>query len=327
MHTLLARQLALFCPPGAAPDLPGLQAVVDASYHGYEDRLHAMQQQLQTLHERLQQADKMASIGQLASGVAHEINNPVGYVCSNFETLQDYLERLMAMLHAYESSEAGPHAPQAAARLRARREALDLDYLRHDLPRLMSESHEGMLRVRQIVQDLKEFAHPGHAQQPCWADLHKGIDSTLNIIANETRQCADIVKEYGALPPVLCRPSQINQVVLNLVINATHAIGAPRGRITLRTGCDGTHAWIAVSDTGCGIAPAHLEHIFEPFFTTKPPGRGTGLGLSLARDIVGQHGGRIEVHSEAGRGSTFRVLLPVGCGGQARQPAPIAHAA
>ena len=312
MNALLSRQLSLFCPAGAEADLPGLYSAIDAAYCGYEDRLQAMQRQLDALHELLLQGDKMAALGQLAAGVAHEINNPVGYVCSNLETLQEYLERLMAMLHAYESAEATLHAPQTSDLLRSRRAALELDYLRHDLPRLMAESNDGIARVRRIVQDLKEFAHPDHGQERSWADLHKGIDSTLNIVANETKYRADVVREYGALPPVLCRPSQINQVVLNLVINAVHAIAAPRGRITLRTGCDGEHAWISVSDTGAGIAPAHLERIFEPFFTTKPAGHGTGLGLSLARDIVHQHGGRIDVHSEQGSGSTFRVVLPVG---------------
>jgi len=321
MHTLLNRQLDLFCPAHAKADLPGLYAAVDAAYAGYEDRLQAMKRRLRALQERAQQTEKLAAIGQLAAGVAHEINSPVAYVCSNLEMLGDYLERLMAMLQAYESSEAQLYAPQEAARLQARRVALDLDYLRHDLPRLMSESNAGMLRVRQIVQDMKACLHPDHSQQCSWADVNKGIDATLNLLANETKHRADVVKQYAALPPVLCRPSQINQVVLNLVVNAVHAITAPRGRITLRTGCDGNHVWFSVGDTGAGIAPGHLAHIFDAFFTTKPPGQGTGLGLSLARDIVHRHGGRIEVHSELGKGSTFRVALPIGRNGQHREAA------
>src|SRR5471032_2576330 len=254
MHTLLTRQVSLFCPAGGAADLAGLYAAVDAAYAGYEDRLQAMQRRLQALHERVQQTDSMAAIGQLAAGVAHEINNPVGYVCSNFETLQDYLQRVLAMLDAYESAEAQPHTAPAAARLRARRRALDVDHVRRDLPKLMAESRDGVLRVRRIVQDLKRLSHADQAQECSWTDLHQGMDATLNLIANETKYRADVVKEYGALPPVLCRPAQINQVLLNLLVNAAHAIAAPRGRITLRTGCDGRHAWFSVSDTGAGIA-------------------------------------------------------------------------
>ncbi|WP_343731487.1 ATP-binding protein [Duganella sp.] len=266
---------------------------------------------LSRAQQQLVQADKLASIGQLAAGVAHEINNPVGYIFSNFSTLQGYLEQLFEMLDAYQQAEP-MLAPAAAAALRAQRQQIDLDFLRQDVPALMAESREGIVRVRHIVQDLKDFSRVDSNQEWVWANLHRGIDSTLNIVSNEVKYKADVVKEYGQLPDIQCLPLQINQVVMNLVVNAAHAIGAQRGRITVRTGCQGAdQVWLEVADNGCGIAPDTLARIFDPFFTTKAVGQGTGLGLSLAYGIVRKHGGRIEVDSTPGVGSRFRVYLPV----------------
>ena len=299
MHTLLASQLRKFCRDGESADLVAFSTAVDEAYCGFE--------------KQLMQSEKMAAIGQLAAGVAHEINNPIGYVCSNFDTLQDNLQQLLEMLDQYQLAEASAFAPEQAARLRAQRERIGLDFLRKDIPKLVEESRDGMTRVRQIVQDLRDFSHTDgdHAWLP--AHLHQGMDSTLNIVANEIKYKADLVKEYGEIPAVECLPSQINQVVMNLVVNAVHAIGTQRGRITLRTGAsdDGDWVWFSVSDTGSGIAPEVLPRIFDPFYTTKPVGQGTGLGLSLAHGIVQRHGGRIEVDSTPGRGTTFRVELPV----------------
>ncbi|HUG22544.1 ATP-binding protein [Piscinibacter sp.] len=263
------------------------------------------------LEGQLVQSEKLASIGQLAAGVAHEINNPIGYICSNFSSLEMYLGHLFEMLAAYEAAEPSVSSPDVAAGLEALRGRLQLEYLKDDVPGLMRESKEGIVRVRQIVQDLKDFSRIDSVQEWQWAHLHQGIDSTLNIVASEVRYRADVVKQYGEIPDIECLPSQLNQVVMNLVVNAAHAMGSDRGRITIRTGAHGDDVWLEVADNGSGIAPEHLTRIFDPFFTTKPIGKGTGLGLSLAYGIVQRHHGRIEVDSAVGQGTTFRVILPV----------------
>jgi two-component system, NtrC family, sensor kinase len=268
------------------------------------------------LQGQLVQSEKLASIGQLAAGVAHEINNPIGYVLSNFVTLEDYLTKLFDMLTAYESAERNVSEPAVAARLRDKREQTELEFLKEDIPILMAESKQGITRVRQIVQDLKDFSRVDSTQDFQWANLHQGIEATLNIVASEIKYKADVIKEYGAIPDIECLPSQINQVVMNLLVNAAHAIGEQRGRITIRTGTEGEQVWLEVADTGSGIAPETLNRFFEPFFTTKPVGKGTGLGLSLSYGIVQKHQGRIDVDSVVGTGTTFRVTLPM------RRPAP-----
>jgi PAS domain S-box-containing protein len=287
----------------------------DAELRRRNIELTKLNDQLSMAQEQLVQSEKLASIGQLAAGVAHEINNPIGYIFSNFGTLQSYLDQLFQMLSAYEEAEPAIGVAETAARLRAMREDIDLGFLREDIPALMAESREGIVRVRHIVQDLKDFSRVDANQEWVWANLHQGIDSTLNIVSNEVKYKADVVKEYGDIPDIKCLPLQINQVVMNLVVNAAHAIGAERGTITVRTGRAGgdgpEQVWLEVQDNGSGIAPEVLSRIFDPFFTTKAVGKGTGLGLSLAYGIVQKHGGRIEVDSTPGQGTRFRVLLPV----------------
>jgi two-component system, NtrC family, sensor kinase len=267
------------------------------------------------LQGQLVQSEKLASIGQLAAGMAHEINNPIGFVFSNFAALRGYSEKLLEMLAAYEKSESSVSVPDVAARLRNMREYLELDFMKDDIPLLLRESMQGLERVRQIVQDLRDFARVD--ARPEWerANLHSGIDSTLNLAAFQINGKADVIKEYGTIPEIECLASQINQVVMNLVVNATQAMGADRGRITVRTGSEGEQVWVEVADNGEGIAADTLNRIFEPFFTTRPVGVGRGLGLSLSYGIVQKHHGRIDVASTVGQGSTFRVTLPV------RQPA------
>ena len=286
----------------------------DAELRRRNLELSALNDKLSTAQQQLLQADKLASIGQLAAGVAHEINNPIGYIFSNFGTLQNYLDSLFQMLQAYQDAEPCIAADVAAA-LGALRASIDLDFLRSDIPVLMSESKEGIVRVRHIVQDLKDFSRGDAQLEWVWANLHHGINSTLNIVSNEVKYKADVIKEYGEIPDIECLPSQINQVIMNLVVNAAHAIGERRGKITLRTGSTpadgGGSVWIEVQDSGCGIAPENLSRIFDPFFTTKAVGKGTGLGLSLAYGIVQKHQGRIDVSSEPGQGTTFRITLPV----------------
>jgi two-component system, NtrC family, sensor kinase len=267
--------------------------------------------QLEEAQNQLLQSVKMASIGQLAAGVAHEINNPIGYVYSNLGTLDRYLKDLLSVLDAYEKAEVelSGNVP-ALAEVHAVKRKVDLSFLREDLQALMSESRDGITRVKQIVQNLKDFSRADVADEWQWADLHRGLDSTLNIVANEIKYKAEVAKEYGQLPDIECLPSQLNQVFMNLLVNAAHAI-EERGVITLRSGKDLDQVWVEIADTGKGVPPENLNRIFDPFFTTKPAGKGTGLGLSLSYSIVQKHHGHIDVSSEVGKGTTFRVWLPI----------------
>jgi two-component system NtrC family sensor kinase len=303
-------------PPAVSGDTPGagLSALQVQALIRSNEALVELNGKLRLAQDQLMQSEKLASIGQLAAGVAHEINNPVGYVFSNFGTLERYLADLFRMLGAYEEAEPLLANTPAAHRLAALRQEIELDYLKEDVPTLMAESCEGIKRVRKIVQDLKDFSHVDARQEWEWVDLHKGIDSTLNIVNNEIKYKADVVKQYGTLPEVECLPSELNQVFMNLLVNAAHAlsdVGKERGTITIRSGADASQVWIEVEDDGCGIARENLSRVFDPFFTTKPVGKGTGLGLSLSYGIVKKHGGRLDVDSEVGRGTRFRVWLPV----------------
>ena len=274
------------------------------------NQLDAMNHQLEEAQNQLLQQDKMASIGQLAAGVAHEINNPIGFVSSNLNSLRQYVTGLLDLSEACDAAVAAPGDATAAAALTKKREEVEIEFLREDLPLLLDECAEGLGRVKKIVQDLKDFSRAGAEDEWQWTDLHRGLDSTLNIVNNEIKYKAKVVKEYGTLPEIECLPSQLNQVFMNLLVNAAHAIEG-QGTITVRSGADENELWVEVADSGSGIAPENLKRIFEPFFTTKPVGKGTGLGLSLSYSIVQKHGGRIEVDSELGRGTAFRVTLPL----------------
>jgi signal transduction histidine kinase len=272
--------------------------------------LQQLNTQLEEAQNQLLQSEKMASIGQLAAGVAHEINNPIGYVYSNLGTLEKYVQDTFGLLDLYEQAEGAIPDPAVRAQLKAARDTLHIVFLKEDLGALMEESKDGIKRVKNIVQNLKDFSHVDSNDEWHYSDLHNGIDSTLNIVNNEIKYKADVVKEYGVIPDIECLCSQLNQVFMNLLVNASHAIEV-RGTITIRTGRQGGEVWVDVVDTGKGIAPENLKKIFDPFFTTKPIGKGTGLGLSLSYGIIQKHHGRIEVHSEVGKGTTFRVWLPL----------------
>src|SRR5690554_1608515 len=265
---------------------------------------------LTAAQEKLLESEKLASIGQLAAGVAHEINNPIGYVHSNLGSLQEYLSSLFALIDVYERALRAPDPLAMRAEVDASRERLDIDFISRDLPQLMTESREGVERVTRIVRDLKDFSRSDHESAWKLTDLHASIDSTLNIVWNELRYKARLEKRYGTLPMVECLPSELNQVFMNLLLNAGQAIQA-QGTITVSTGHDEDTVWVEIADTGSGIPPDMLQRIFDPFFTTKPVGTGTGLGLSISYGIVAKHDGRIEAESEPGSGSRFRVILPV----------------
>jgi PAS domain S-box-containing protein len=274
-----------------------------------------LNKKLEEAHNQLLQSEKMASIGQLAAGVAHELNNPIGFVNSNLGTLDGYLHDLLFILDSYDkeigSGNLADDLEGARSRINEICKDRDFDFVRNDIFQLITESRDGIDRVRRIVLDLKTFSRAG-VQEADYADLNQGLESTLNIVWNELKYKCKVIKELGELPPVYCQGSQINQVFLNLLVNAGQAIET-QGEITLRTRLadEGQSVVIEVSDTGKGIPPENLSRIFDPFFTTKPVGKGTGLGLSLSYSIVQAHHGRIEVESKPGQGTTFRVILPI----------------
>jgi PAS domain S-box-containing protein len=284
-------------------DLEAANARLQAEKLRQEELIH----KLEEAQNQLLQSEKMASIGQLAAGVAHEINNPVGFVSSNLGTLQRYINDMLRLLAAYEQREESM-VETVLADIRQLKKEIDAAYLRDDVVVLLSESLDGLQRVKRIVQDLKNFSHVDRSEREL-ANLEAGIESTLNVVWNELKYKAKVVKEYGDIPQIECVPSQLNQVFMNLLVNAAHAI-EDHGVISIRTCHDDTQVWVEVEDTGKGIAPEHLGRIFEPFFTTKPIGKGTGLGLSLSYSIVNKHGGHIDVQSQVGKGSIFRVVLP-----------------
>lgn len=297
-------------------DIQRREQVEQELRHRYTE-LEQLNTELSNARAQLVQSEKLASIGQLAAGVAHEINNPMGYVFSNISTLENYLGDLFGVLDAYEDAEPEIRNGPLLDQLHQIRRSKDVDFLKEDIPLLMRESREGISRVRKIVQDLKDFSRVDKQQQFEKADLHRGLNTTLNIVANQIKYKADVIREFGDLPLIECCPSQLDQVFLNLLVNAADAMpeGEKRGQIYLSTGtrntAEGEFVWVEVRDTGSGISPEHLNKIFDPFFTTKPVGKGTGLGLSLSYSIIQEHHGQIAVTSAMGEGTTFRVTLPV----------------
>jgi len=272
---------------------------------------------LQNTQSQLLQSEKMASIGELAAGVAHEINNPVGFVKSNLGTMNEYREDLIKLLDQYEILEAtlgeekeafkNGSIQKAIENIQSVKDEIDLGFIMDDYSNVINESFEGMARVAKIVADLKDFAHIDKAELE-HADLNKGIESTLNIVWNELKYKAQVIKDLGDIPPVKCYPQRLNQVFLNILVNAAQAI-EDKGEIRVKTQADNGYVEIRISDTGKGIPPEIIPKIFDPFFTTKDVGKGTGLGLNMAYNIIQKHKGTIDVESEVGKGTTFIIRL------------------
>ena len=260
--------------------------------------------QAKVLHQ-----EKMASIGQLAAGVAHEINNPIGFINSNLFTLGKYLSRLSGFLAVQSGCIAAGAPPEQVESVRQQKASLKIDYIVKDLEDLVRESLEGAEHVRSIVADLKSFSRVDKSEYK-QADLNECLRSTINIVWNEIKYKATLKKELGEIPRTRCYPQQMNQVFMNLLVNAAHAI-EQQGVITVRSWEEDGYVCITVADTGQGIPEANLNRIFEPFFTTKEVGKGTGLGLSITYDIVKKHNGEITVQSEPGKGTVFTVRIPV----------------
>lgn len=294
---------------GSLTNITERKLMEEALHRTGEEQRHLIEK-LKETQAQLLQSEKMASIGQLAAGVAHEINNPVGFVSSNMKSLNTYVEKLLQVVTRQEEllqqDELSADLKDQARKLCAE---ADLSYLREDVVELIAESLDGLKRVKDIVQSLKDFSHVGESDWQM-VDIVKGLESTITIANNELKYKAVIEKHYAALPLIKGLASQLNQVFMNLLVNAAHAI-AERGTIRIDTECRDDWVYIRIQDTGCGISPENLSRIFEPFFTTKPVGSGTGLGLSLSYGIVQKHRGRIEVNSEVGVGTSFTVCLPV----------------
>jgi len=281
-----------------------------------EQTLAAQNKALREAQAALVQTEKLASLGQLAAGMAHEINNPVAYVTNNLAVLRRDVPAALEVLDKYREGRESLRsvAPEIVAEVERLETDIDLPYIRESLPRLFERSLDGLARVRDIVKNLRDFARLDEADFK-EADLNASLNSTLEIAGHEIKaKSIDLQTHFAELPPVLCHPGKINQVFLNVLLNAVQA-SQPGGAIEVRTRQDdsapGSGVAIEVRDTGCGIRGEHLPHIFDPFFTTKPVGEGTGLGLSVSYGIIRDHGGSIEVESEVGRGTLFRIRLPL----------------
>jgi len=281
-----------------------------------EQTLAEQNRALREAQAALVQTEKLASLGQLAAGMAHEINNPIAYVANNLAVLRRDVPAALEVLDKYREGRdlLRGAAPELTAEAERMEEAIDLPYIRDSLPRLFERSLDGLKRVRDIVKNLRDFARLDEADFK-EADLNAALQSTLEIIGHEIKKNAIRMRTCLAeLPPVLCHPGKINQVFLNVLMNAIQA-SPSGGSVEARTRVDESAAAggvaIEIQDSGCGIKPEHRERIFDPFFTTKPVGQGTGLGLSVSYGIIRDHGGAIEVESEVGRGTLFRIRLPL----------------
>lgn len=282
------------------------------------EELASAYSEVKTIQMQAYQQDKMASIGQLAAGVAHEINNPMAFIISNLDSLRDYLGRMTKYIALQEEAVGGlvdeqgrknrEEAVRHVCRVRDARQTLKIDYVVHDVEGLIGETMEGANRVKEIVQDLKGFARVDIESKP--ANINDGLESAINIVWNEVKYKAALEKDFGHLPLTKCNIGQLNQVFMNILMNAAQSI-EKWGEIRVKTWAEGGGIYISIVDTGCGIPPQNLNRIYEPFFTTKEVGKGTGLGLSVSYDIVKKHGGRISVDSEPGKGTTFTIRIPI----------------
>ncbi len=290
------------------------------------EQLHAKLEHaeyLNRLEQRLVQAQKLESIGELAAGIAHEINTPIQYVGDNTRFVQDSCGELLEIVSCcqqlVEQSSSGGDLSSITEQLNRYVAQTDIDFLMEEIPTAIRQTLEGVDRVANIVRAMKEFSHPGVSEM-LMTDLSKSIANTLMVARNEWKYVAEVKTEFDPnLPLVPCLPGELNQVLLNMIVNAAHAIGEclskdsdAKGTITIATRASSKHAEICISDTGAGIAPENVSRIFNPFFTTKAAGKGTGQGLAIAHTvIVEKHGGTIDVESALGRGTTFVIRIPL----------------
>jgi len=276
-----------------------------------ETRNHELARQtaeLVRLQSRILHTEKMASLGLLAAGVAHELNNPAGFIYSNVDVLGNYVERLKACLLAYDGLTLPPAEAREIDRLKTE---MDYENILNDLESILSDCHLGAERICDVVQNLRLFSRLDEAEIKR-VDLHEGIDATVRLLSTYYKAGnITLRRDYGELPLINCHAAQLNQVWMNLLVNAAQAIGDADGEVRVKTRYDDFTVTITVTDTGKGIAPEDLKKVFDPFFTTKPIGEGTGLGLSISHGIIEQHGGTIAVSNTPGDGTTFTITLPV----------------
>ncbi len=295
-----------FSPRGGLLGYRGIDRDVTARKNVEEEKAR--------MQARLVQSDKMASIGQLAAGVAHEINNPLGYVWSNLDTLSDYLPELSELIRHYdgalraaleEREDAFFAHAEAVERLKKKE---DPSFVMSDIAKVLEESKDGLGRIKSIVKGLKDFSHAPEEGLSC-EDVNQCIEDALRLGWHEIKYKVELVKELGEIPKVFCRPIKLTQVFLNILLNAAQAIEG-RGSIWVRTEASKDGVCVTIRDNGAGMTEEVKSRIFEPFFTTKPAGSGTGLGLSIALGIISEHKGSIDLESSAGKGTTFRITLP-----------------
>ncbi len=283
------------------------------------ERVVKLEKNLKKSQVQLLHSEKMASIGQLAAGVAHEINNPTGFVSSNLKTLSEYQNDIENVVREYRKLVKNmkntrtvehllPSISEQIKRITDLEAEVDINFILNDVPDLIKECREGTERIKKIVLALRDFAHPGEDKLKL-ADINKGLDSTLNVVWNEVKYKSTVTKDYGDLPSVRCYPQQLNQVFMNLLVNAAQAI-EKEGEIRILTRAFDGYVEIKISDTGVGIPEKSLSKIFDPFFTTKEVGKGTGLGLNVAYNIIKKHNGTIDVQSEIGKGTAFTLRIP-----------------
>lgn len=283
------------------------QSIVAAS-----QELTAANERLRASQKQLIQSEKMASLGTLAAGVAHEINNPIGFIQSNIGNLREYQAVLLPLVEDYRDlvRARAEAEPELLEKWNRRLQGEDLDFLLEDMESLVKDTAEGSRRVAEIVAGLRKFSHSGGSRDE-WLDVNDCVSTALNLVGNELKYKAEVVEQYlGELPLIRGNQGQITQVLVNLLVNAAQAMDSP-GRIKVETRVLENSVLVRVSDTGHGISAEHMDHLFTPFFTTKEVGTGTGLGLSISHGLVESHGGSISVESEPGRGSVFSVELPL----------------
>jgi signal transduction histidine kinase len=285
-------------------------------------QLENANKQIRTAQSQIIQNEKMASIGQLAAGVAHEMNNPIGFVVCNFETLDKYIQKIKRLLHQYEQladtaeGVAESRLLEQVLQIKNLRSELKIDFVMEDLKVLFDESQEGLSRVTTIIRNLRDFSRVDQIGEVAEYDLNQGLKSTLTVCQNELKYSCEIKTEFCEIPRIYCNPGQVNQVFLNILVNAAQAITSQnrpeKGHIVIQTSSDAEWICCQIHDDGPGIPQENLKKVFDPFFTTKPMGKGTGLGLSISYDIiVNKHKGFISVDSTIGQGTTFVIKLPI----------------
>ena len=302
-------------------ELDQLTHTLDQQVQERTSSLEATLKELQKTHENLKnvqtqllQSEKFSAIGQLAAGVAHEINNPIGFINSNMQTLEQYVAHYTGLLNVLNDMEKAlkdkdeKRLSEILISWEKIRKGTNFDFIRNDIISLIKESQEGAEKIRKIVLDLRAFASPDKGIVDL-VNLEALIESVINVVWNEIKYKAELIREYSHVPPISCDTQKIGQVLVSILINAAQSIEG-KGVITVRTYVEGENIMVDICDTGCGIPLENITRIFDPFFTTKPVGQGVGLGLSVSYDIIKKHGGTITFKTQTGQGTTFTVQLP-----------------